>query len=210
MPGDPNPIEAMLRLNDLLAGFLVDRDGDGFDGGELGGIPSCLDDGTTNDCRLLSLCLDLNVAATMLLAGTSEAPELMFELGSFMPLQRVEGEACEGDVDFKFTSDAEAAEEAATSDSVEDALVDNTTMATPVQRPENLSLGGLVKFKDPELFAIKTSTSPGRCFNNLNTNCTGDADCGGAVCILFQDYLGVRGTSERANTPNTMECPKKE
>jgi hypothetical protein len=135
----------------------------------------------------------------------------MFELGGIMPLERVEGEACEGDVDFKFTSDAEAAEEAATSDSVEDTLVDNTTMGTPVQRPENLSLGDLVKFKNPELFAIKTSSSPGRCFNNLNTNCTGDADCGaGQTCILFQDYLGVRGTSERANTPNTMECPMNE
>jgi hypothetical protein len=211
MSGDPNPIEAMLRLNDLLAAFLVDRDHDGFDGGQLVGVPSCLDDGTTNDCRLLSLCLDLNVEAMMLLAGTSEAPELMFELGGIMPLERVEGEACEGDVDFKFTSDAEAAEEAATSDSVEDTLVDNTTMGTPVQRPENLSLGDLVKFKNPELFAIKTSSSPGRCFNNLNTNCTGDADCGaGQTCILFQDYLGVRGTSERANTPNTMECPMNE
>jgi len=197
-----DPVEAMLRLNDLLAGFLVDRDDDGFDGGELTGIPSCLDDGTTNDCRLVSLCLDLNLEASMLLAGTDEAPELMFEIGAVMPMQRVEGEACEGDVDFKYTEDAEAAEEATTSDSVEDALVENTTTATPIQKPENISLGGLVSFTDPEIFAIKTSTTPGRCFNNLNTNCSTDADCGGEVCVLFQDYLGVRGSIEQTAPPS--------
>jgi hypothetical protein len=198
------PVEAMLRLNDLRAGFLVDRDGDGFDGGELVGVPSCLDDGTTNDCRLVSLCLDLNLEASMLLAGTNEMPELMFNIGAVMPLQRVEGEACEGDVDFKYTSDAEAAGEATSSDSVEDSLVENTTMATPIQRPDGISLGGLVTFTNPEIFAIKTSTSPGRCFNNLNMNCTTNADCGGMECIQFQDYLGVRGSIEQTAPPSGM------
>jgi hypothetical protein len=200
-----DPVEAMLRLNDLLAGFLVDRDGDGFDGGELIGIPSCLDDGTTNDCRLISLCLDLNLEASMLLAGTDDAPELMFNVGAVMPMQRVEGAACEGDVDFKYTSDAEAAEEATSSDSVEDALVENTTDATPIQKPDNISLGGIVNFTNPEIFAIKTSSTPGRCFNNLAMNCTTDGDCGaGETCILFQDYLGVRGAIEEGDPPSGM------
>jgi hypothetical protein len=198
-----DPVEAMLRLNDLLAGFLVDRDNDGFDGGELAGIPSCLDDGTMNDCRLLSLCLDLNMEASMLLTGTNDAPQLTFDLGAVMPMNRVEGEACEGDVDFKYTSDSEAASEATTSDSVENSLVENTTTATPIQKPDGISLGGLVTFTDPEIFAIKTSTDPGRCFNNLNTNCTADGDCGvGQTCILFQDYLGVRGAIEQTAEPS--------
>ena len=202
-----DPVEALLRLNDLLAGFLVDRDGDGFDGGQLGSIPSCLDDGTTNDCRLLSLCLDLNMEASMLLTGTNDAPTLTFDLGAVMPMNRVEGEACEGDVDFKYTSDSEAASEATTSDSVENALVDNTKAATPVQKPDGISLGGLVTFMNPEIFAIKTSTNPGRCFNNLTMDCTTNADCGGQMCIQFQDYLGVRGSIEQTADPTGVCTP---
>jgi hypothetical protein len=202
------PVEALLRLNDLLAGFLVDRDKDGFDGGQLKGIKPCQDDGTTNDCRILSLCLDLNIEASMLLAGSDDQPELMFNLGAVMPLQRTEGVACDGDVEFKYTSDAEAAKEATTSDSVEDSLVTNTTKATPIQKPSGISLGDIVTFTDPEIFAIKTSTNPGRCFNDLEKSCTANADCGaGQTCVQFQDYLGVRGSVEQTGEPTGM-CTK--
>jgi len=189
-----NPIDAVLRLNDLLAGIVVDRNHNGFDGGELKNLPKCTDDGTTSDCRFLALCLDLNIESTMLLAGTDAEPSMMFNVGTVMPMERKEGVACEGDVDFKYTTDADAASETTGSDAVENTLVDNATMATPINRPANISMGGLVTFTNPELFAIKTSTQPGRCFNNLDTNCNSDADCGGMRCVLFQDYLGVRGT----------------
>ncbi len=186
-------VEAMMRLNDLLVGILVDRDADGFDGGELNTLETCPTNDLATDCKFVAVCLDLNVEAAMQLAGTPSMPELAIDIGEIVPVPRDPGEQCEGGIELMYNFD-EATGGAADSDSVNVDLPGNVEDATPIQTPDNIDLGGLVDFQDPALFAIKTSSTPGVCFNNLAMTCNTDGDCGGMKCVLFQDYLGVFGT----------------
>ncbi len=195
---DTPQIESRLLLNDLLVSVLVDRADDGYNLDELQTIAACWENndrtGDMNDCSIVGVCLDFNITASMELVQGAAGPEIATILGEALP--NAEGEVCDGTTQLRYNYDEETTQGAAESDPLTENLIDNAAAAIPVQAPENIELGGLVMFQSPELFAIKTSTDPGRCINDLEnpTGCVDDGDCGGDECIHFQDYFGVRGT----------------
>ncbi len=187
------PIEARLRINDTLVSILVDRANDGFDGDPLVSTPPCPDDGTTADCSFLGVCLDMTFGALMNLTQGAQGPEIAFDLTTPVVSPRPQGEICEGGFSMRYNHDPATTQGAAESDPVAENLKENMANSVPVQAPQNISLGGVVRFETPELFSIKTGSDPGRCSNDPNIVCTTSGDCGGNACLQFQDYVGVRG-----------------
>jgi hypothetical protein len=205
-------VESVLRLNDLLVSILVDRAGDGFDGGELPSFPSCPNDGTNADCAFIGVCLDMTFDAEMTLVNGVMGPELAFNLLNPRPQPRPAGEACEGGISITFNSDETATMGAAASNPIQDNLTENIGNSVPVQAPQNISLGGVVSFQNATLFSEKTSADFGRCENDPTILCMTNAQCGGNRCVQFQDYLGIKGeiVAEPAPAPDQdgdgLEC----
>jgi hypothetical protein len=207
--GTPSIVESRLIMNDLLVSVVVDRARDGYQLQEVTTIPSCLEYDNGTDCRMIGICLDLVFAASMQMVQGEEGPEIDFGIADVIPQPRADGETCAGGLNLRYNYEENATEGTAESNPIAERLRDNAGDAVPVQAPENISLGGLVTFEDPEIFSIKTGTESGRCINNLETSCTSDGQCGGEECILFQDYIGVRGTIQTAIPENPDVCTER-
>jgi len=203
---DDDRVDARVHLNDLLVSVLVDRADDGFDGGLVTTIPGCLDSATDADCALLGVCLDSNFKASLSAVERPTGPGLKFDLGDPIGEPRPAGEVCEGQASLRYNYDPQTTEGAAESDPLTEDLRDNAAGSVPLQAPKNIDLGGLVRFETPSVFAIKTGSETGRCANDLDQICIADTDCGGEECIVFQDYLGVRGTIVAEEPPNDPQC----
>jgi hypothetical protein len=218
---DTELVESLFRLNDLVVNVVVDRGADGWDGVEVLLIPGCDEDMTTADCAFLGVCLDLTYEAAIQLdtcmrcTGAAEdecesdsdcasgetcepRPCLEFVMGDPIDQQRPEGEVCEGQAVIRYNYDPETTTGAAESDPVGEQIGDNAAGSVPLQVPENIDLGDLVLFEQPLVFAIKTGDAPGRCANDLDQECTSSGGCGGAECLVLQDYLGLRGAIQAA------------
>jgi hypothetical protein len=166
-------IETTLRMNDLLVGVVIDRDGGGI-GGELNALSSCFVEGadTTGDCKMIATCLDLNFAADLSLDGLKIKPAVR---GVQIPA-REEGQPCDGGVNFG--GDTQVLGETSGNDSIED-LKENIDTLTPPLQSDGLDLGGIVNFNNPRLISIQTTGAvPG--------------DTG----KVFQDYIGITGDIE--------------
>jgi hypothetical protein len=198
------PVESFIRLNDLLMGIVIDRNRDGMADTILPEIPKCLDDGTTADCRFMSACLDVNLETALTLKNEGGTPKLSYAIGKPIVEPRPAGALCEGQVDLRYGYDSGATTTAETSDTMQSNLQTRVSDFIPSESLGDVDLRGTVSLAVPKIVALKTTSDPGRCFENLEATCTKDSDCG-TRCIQVQDYIGITGTYE---VPPAIAAPK--
>jgi hypothetical protein len=162
-------VETTLRLNDLLVGVVLDRDGNSVLGGELNATPKCFqaDAPTSGDCKLAATCLDLNFPTDLVLDTTGGKLKIVPQIHPPQLLTRPAGAICDGGV--SFGGDGNLLGDAAASDPIDDLMMSVDTLTPPFQS-DGLELGGVVTFSSPRLFAIDQG---------------GDA--------AFQEFLGLTG-----------------
>jgi len=189
-------VEAVLRLNDMSVGMIVDRNANLQLDGELSSVPNCFSESAPaeGDCAFLSVCLDLNIDTAMSLASkhcednpadicTNDSecdtgfcvdvceggtPGFSTRVISINPTIRSAGVACGGAAS---TGDDDLlANTAAQNQETTAILLENANRFTPPACIDGLTLGGFVEFKNPKLISIEADGDP-----------------------TFQDYLGITG-----------------
>jgi len=189
------PVESFTRLNDLLTGVVVDRNRDGVSDGTLSSMPACIKDGTTSDCRLLAVCLDVDVWTQISLEEQGGVPTLSYAIGAPIIEPHPAGAVCEGQVDFRYAADSGATSGALGTDPVQAGLESKVATFIPGESFGEIQLDGLVSLVNPRLVALKTSADAGRCNENLTLPCTKASDCA-VRCVALDDYVGVTADYE--------------
>ena len=91
----------MIRLNDLSVAVLLDRNSDGYDGGQLSTVSNCLDPNasasTAADCLGYGMCLDLNLLSrTQFETCSDDNPGLATQINAIQITDRISGMVCGG------------------------------------------------------------------------------------------------------------------
>lgn len=175
--GSTDPVETVLRLNDLSVAVLLDRGSAGFDGTQLSSIPKCFDPNaqtnTTGDCLGFAMCLDLDLLTEMSFETCTDGkPGLAISFKNILVTDRVAGMVCGGAPP---ADDDLLAQTAADSDPVNIDLTGNVEDFTPPICAEGLDLGGFVEGLD--VSSVKVIA----------------IDAAGGQESPFQDYLGITG-----------------
>ncbi|OGP84737.1 MAG: hypothetical protein A2Y95_03705 [Deltaproteobacteria bacterium RBG_13_65_10] len=163
------PVESFLRINDLLVGAVLDRDGNDAINGELNAVPKCFMTGapTTGDCKVAAVCLDLNFPTNLVLDTTGGKLKLTPQVQGVQTLTRPEGAVCDGGTNFG--GDGNLLSSASSSDPINDVMMSVDTLTPPIQS-DGLDLGGIVTFSAPKLVTIDKGGDP-----------------------AFQEYVGLTG-----------------
>jgi hypothetical protein len=152
-----NEVEIFLRLNDLFAAVLIERDStEGIDTPDLAGVPNCFNSETqlNDDCKLLAACLDLNIEAKLVLDTSGDEPAFDMEVVGAMP--EPSGVVCEGGID---VGDSDALSDIGASNPIDDIESDADSL-TPDIGSDGLGLGGNIEFVNPRLLGVETGADP--------------------------------------------------
>lgn len=176
-----DPVETVLRLNDLSVAVLLDRGSAGFDGTQLSSIPQCFDPNaqtnTTGDCLAFAMCLDIDLLTEMSFEECMDGkPGLAISFNNILVTDRVAGMVCGGAPP---ADDDLLAQTAADSDPVNIDLTGNVEDFTPPICAEGLDIGGFVEGLD--VSSVKVIA----------------IDAAGGQESPFQDYLGITGNVEK-------------
>ena len=167
----------MIRLNDLSVAVLLDRNSDGYDGGQLSTVSNCLDPNasasTAADCLGYGMCLDLNLLSrTQFETCSDDNPGLATQINAIQITDRISGMVCGG---VPPADDDLLAQSAADSDPVTIDLTGNVEDFAPPICAAGLDLGGYTQGLDVNSLRVFAIDAPG------------------GRSSPFQDYLGITG-----------------